>query len=458
MTAQTFPGLTVTRIQPLVTGREARRLGFSRSDYNAAVSVFHGACGAHQSGGGVGLPSADRPLDDEVLMREAMASANTVISQGCEDNLDPLIAEVETSLEATARAIEELDRWDERTVTTTDDSTRYRLPSAGEEVGHLDERVLCDRLAGLRHHERIGPVLRHVSRWLLPLDIAALAVFFGTAVNVDLTHPWLDPVAGLTVLFVVLAAVLGQMNATIRAADAFNERRQAMAEGRRGDAELSNRTLIRWTAITGVATCTLVTLLVYRVLTIAGSGVNVPGLVVLTSFAAAAGLAAPMIKFIAIGFDGSTHSRRRDGINSALGQHDAARFETIDIASSCLHRIDAAKHTYQFLQRRMILDQANDALAGGHRRVQLLRLMLGRCHVTVSPAVDNLWDVTSRLPHLPGPIVAPLAARDCKMATLVRAAECLRNRLQTHQLSRHELAAGGDSRDDSRPTPVTNDE
>jgi hypothetical protein len=257
-----------------------------------------------------------------------------------------------------------------------------------------------------------------------------MAVFFGASINVDVTRPWVDIVGDLTVLFVVVAAVVGQMLTTGHAARAHNHRRQALAEGRHHNAERESRRRLTWLTWAMLCSAGVVGLLVYRVWSVAASGSGPAGLIMVIAFSSCAGLTAPILRFASIAFDGSSHSRRRDDLNQQLVVHDEAREITLKSVSAQLVRIEMTKDTYQSTARRHIVDTARNALVAGHRKVQLLRLMLGLLSAAPATTSADAWSLSSGLSTVPDPEHAPLLVRDLRLSLLMRQAHALQLRLR----------------------------
>lgn len=314
--------------QPVLTPKEAAKLGIPKDEYESGLIYARMAAEEHQR---LGTPRdlwEPMPTQNEHLADPFIRDGEQELTSRLEAEADPALDKAQGHNEHVKANLDEIAE-DTEPIVAPEAGANHSVREAVERVGQHDVKIEQDEAFGKDHHRRASALLRRLAVWVPWLEAAGFLTFIAYYLNVPLLQPWQDWLGWSFGVTVVVVIILGQTWLVRHAARSHNHAREAHADGNRHEAE-QGRTRRSWyVAGTAVTVVAITSGMIWRGLAALGDA-SFGTTAVMVFVAAVTGLLLPTLAYLGIALDGSKVSRERDSLAADLDDDLDAYLETVD--------------------------------------------------------------------------------------------------------------------------------
>jgi hypothetical protein len=361
--------------QPMLTRKEAARIGISSDEYDHAYEYARMTVDGHQSLGtprGLWEPTL---IQNESMAAPFAAAGEQELASRLETEADPALGRCNDLIE-NARA--NLDEITEHAppIVAPESGANYSAPGAVERVGEHDMKIKRHEAEGKHHHGRVGPVLKRVAACAPWLEAAGFLTFVTYYLNVPLLEPWQDWLGWSFALTVVVVIIIGQTWLVRHAASSHNHAREARADGNRLEAEKGFTRRNRYLAATAVTAVAITGGMIWRGTAALGSA-SFDTTALMIFLATVTGLLLPTLTYLVIALDGSRVSRERDSLAADLDRDLDAYLALVDNMRRDLAEVAEVGEMLRNQTFPDICTTTQEVIDGVYRPHGVVRLLIG---------------------------------------------------------------------------------
>lgn len=406
--------IPVTRPAPTFTLSEAVKYKLTDKDtYKVTLPLWQLAV-AHGSGNGTEPPNTVT----NKLVGHYSPAIREQLEKITRHRIDRVLNTVEGRINQITTNRQALQERDPK-IASPETGIQYSERDAVDRVRELDEKIDADETDGLRHHRRVARWVRIAGRIMPYLEAVGLSLFAATALNVDFFDPLDNPFGWTLAVVIVVVVLYAQPRFVHASAEAWNHRREAIADRQSGAAEQATKRVITNTLTAGAFALFVTGALVERFL--ATNFTSDPAIITLMiGLSILAGIGMPALAWIATAWDGSSQSRERDHLAAEL-DHGLAEDTGLRGAANLLHeqnQADATTLTEHTIPA--IIRDADTALDPARHAYAFLRIQLGGLpdappyNRSDVPATDP-WVLDSTIPGAELIKLNPIADRNKRL-------------------------------------------
>lgn len=301
---------------PVLTQREALKLGFSKGEYDSAALYARMTVDAHKDLGTLRDRWEPTPDVGDLLSAPYTGNGEQELAGRLEAEADPRIDRCQGLVGNVKEGLDQI-REDARPIAAPEFGATYPVPRAVERVREHNETIEADEDAGKHHHRRVPRLLRRLATWAPWIEAAGFFTFISYYLNVPLLEPWQDWFGWSFGVSAVVVIIVGQTILVRHAAKDHNHAREADANGNRHPAEAGRIQRNRYLALTAVTAIAVTSGMIWRgVAALGDASFGVTAVMVFV--AAITGLLLPTLTYLGMALDGSRVSRERDSLVAQL--------------------------------------------------------------------------------------------------------------------------------------------
>jgi hypothetical protein len=360
---------------PVVTQKEADKLGISREEYEQAALYARTTVEEREELG------TDRDKWEPTHSVNDMLAA-PFIMDGEEELASRLGREADPALDRSQGLVEsvkaKLDEITEHTrpLTTLESGTKYSVPDAVDRVDEHDKTIKQHEAAGRHHHHRAPKLLKRLASWAPWLEALGFLTFLTYYLNVPIFEPWQDWLGWSFAVVVVVVIILGQTWLVRHAGRSHNHAREDHAEGHRHEAERGFTKRNRYLWLTAVTAVAITAGMIWRGTAALGNA-SIGTTVVMIFVAAVTGLLLPTLAYLGFALDGSRVSRERDGLAADLNDDLDDYLDIISDSRRDLARVAETGETLKHKTFPDICHTTQEAVDGVYEPDSTVRLLIG---------------------------------------------------------------------------------
>jgi hypothetical protein len=302
--------------QPVLTQKEALRVGISKEEYEQAFIYARMAAEEHQDHG--------TPRDRwETTLSQNDRLAAPFITDGEQELAGRLETEADLDLdnsqdlgESVKANLDEIAE-DAQPISSKETGASYSVAEAVERVEQCNRKIRRDEAASLHHHRRASRWFQMAATWAPSVESLGFLTFVTYYLNVPIFQPWQDWLSWSFAATVVVVIILGQTWLVRHAGRSHNHAREAFVDKNRGEAEEGRKRRNRYLWLTAMTAAAITSGMMWRGITALGNA-SLVATALMIFLAAVTGLLMPILSYLGIALDGSTVSRDRDGLVAKL--------------------------------------------------------------------------------------------------------------------------------------------
>jgi hypothetical protein len=417
------------RAQPAVTRRQAVRARLcTRRVYDYLVTLFDLVADYYKP---YSVPRSQCEPPQSVVHKLAephISAARAALTRGLSANVQPVLQRISDTLGSAQNMLGYLSSWSSRFSSVSIETGTVRgLTQAIADALQLTSIIRRDRATGLTHHRRTSRTFLAVATKLPFAEAIGALAFFSYKENIDFLNPLSNPLGWTAASIILVVVLLLQTRAVTRAAEEHNRFREQRAVGSRASAEEAHAQRNHQLIIVAVAASLLMAGLVLRATADLKLGVV---WILVAALAALAGFGMPLLAYLATAFDGSSVSRERDEVVTAL-EEDNAGYD--DLHDECDVTIGSAATDSQLLKNDVeptLRRALQERLIQAQPEYTLLRLLGGLPTVQLIADQAHGAVLSTGIPGAPTLDIKPLSEQLAVLDSLDGSREALASQLR----------------------------